>query len=467
MKSTFATLLGIATAISASSVSFGEEHQWRPEFSKRQSNETSWPYGPLSTRGRDIVNTKGDVVTWAGVNWPGSGETMVPEGLEWSSVDEILDMIQSVGFNFIRLTYAVEMVDQIYASDGDDVPLDIAMINGLGYANGTKVTREMVAKNPGWTKDTTRFEVWDAIAEAAAKRHIYVHPDVHVGEAQWCCNNTDGNAWFDDYNFPVDNWHRALRYIADWAKGHENVVSMSLRNELRRPINVSAPTETYGYNWVSLVGNLTAATDAIYDVNPDILITWSGMQYDQDLSALTTGLNLNTAPCYKCDAIRDAHRRDPIVFDLAAHPWADKVVYVLHLYAMSENLDTGSCPIVKAEFYQKGFNALGIDKPGACNRTGGCTEAVRQTPVILSEFGSAQDQTLFNDTLQTCLREFTTEHNVSWAMWSLAGSYRIRSGAQGVPDTWALTNYEWDGWVFKQGIEQWWKPWVAKMLGSS
>ncbi|KAI7284942.1 hypothetical protein KC345_g1975 [Hortaea werneckii] len=142
MKCTFATLLGIATAISASSVPFGEEHHWRPEFSKRQSDETSWPYGPLSTRGRDIVNTNGDVVTWAGVNWPGSGETMVPEGLEWSSVDDILDMIQSVGFNFIRLTYAVEMVDQIYASDGNDVPLDIAMINGLGYANGTKVTRE-------------------------------------------------------------------------------------------------------------------------------------------------------------------------------------------------------------------------------------------------------------------------------------------------------------------------------------
>ncbi|RMY15882.1 hypothetical protein D0868_00635 [Hortaea werneckii] len=460
-SSTFATLLGIATAISASSVSFGEEHQWRPEFSKRQSNETSWPYGPLSTRGRDIVNTKGDVVTWAGVNWPGSGETMVPEGLEWSSVDEILDMIQSVGFNFIRLTYAVEMVDQIYASDGDDVPLDIAMINGLGYTNGTKVTREMVAKNPAGPKIRL-----DSKFGTPSQKPLLKGTSMFI-QTSTLARPNDGNAWFDDYNFPVDNWHRALRYVADWAKGHENVVSMSLRNELRRPINVSAPTETYGYNWVSLVGNLTAATDAIYDVNPDILITWSGMQYDQDLSALTTGLNLNTAPCYKCDAIRDAYRRDPINFDLGAHPWADKVVYVLHLYAMSENLDTGSCPIVKAEFYQKGFNALGIDKPAACNRTGGCTEAVRQTPVILSEFGSAQDQTLFNDTLQTCLREFTTEHNVSWAMWSLAGSYRIRSGAQGVPDTWALTNYEWDGWAFKQGIEKWWKPWVAKMLGNS
>jgi hypothetical protein len=48
----------------------------------------------------------------------------------------------------------------------------------------------MIKKNPTWTKDTTRFENWDDIAKAAANRSIYIHPDVHVGKAQWCCNNT-------------------------------------------------------------------------------------------------------------------------------------------------------------------------------------------------------------------------------------------------------------------------------------
>lgn len=107
-------------------------------ISSRADNNGSsqWPYGPFSTSGRDIVNSKGEAVTWAGVNWPGSGETMVPEGLEWESVENILDRVKSVGFNFIRLTYAIEMVDQIYERDGKDVPLEVAMINGLGYANG-------------------------------------------------------------------------------------------------------------------------------------------------------------------------------------------------------------------------------------------------------------------------------------------------------------------------------------------
>lgn len=32
-----------------------------------------------------------------------TGETMIPEGLEWASVDEILDDIKSVGWNYIRM----------------------------------------------------------------------------------------------------------------------------------------------------------------------------------------------------------------------------------------------------------------------------------------------------------------------------------------------------------------------------
>jgi hypothetical protein len=32
-----------------------------------------------------------------------TGETMVPEGLEWQSVEEIVDRIASIGFNFVRL----------------------------------------------------------------------------------------------------------------------------------------------------------------------------------------------------------------------------------------------------------------------------------------------------------------------------------------------------------------------------
>jgi hypothetical protein len=100
------------------------------------ASSTSWPYGPFSTKGRDILNAKSEPVTWSGVNWPGSGESMIVEGLEWASVEDILTRVKSVGFNFIRMTYAIEMVDQIMERNGSDVGLEIAMINALGYENG-------------------------------------------------------------------------------------------------------------------------------------------------------------------------------------------------------------------------------------------------------------------------------------------------------------------------------------------
>lgn len=42
-------------------------------LSRTETDASQWPYGPFSTQGRDIVNAKGEAVTWAGVNWPGSG----------------------------------------------------------------------------------------------------------------------------------------------------------------------------------------------------------------------------------------------------------------------------------------------------------------------------------------------------------------------------------------------------------
>ena len=136
----------------------------------------------------------------------------------------------------------------------------------------------------------------------------------------------------------------------------------------------------------------------------------------------------------------------------------------MKLTTPTQDVDTDDCALSEAALYRNGFNALGISAPQpGCNRTGDCLPAKRLTPVILSEFGNAQDATLLNGTLPQCLRDFTTKHGISWATWSLAGSYRIRSGTQGLPDTWGLTNFDWSGWRDPDTIEQYWKPWIADM----
>jgi len=50
---------------------------------RRAANESSsgWPYGPFSTDGRDIVNSKGEAQTWTGINWPGSGMSSILQKL--------------------------------------------------------------------------------------------------------------------------------------------------------------------------------------------------------------------------------------------------------------------------------------------------------------------------------------------------------------------------------------------------
>ncbi|KAK3346501.1 beta-1,6-galactanase [Lasiosphaeria hispida] len=433
----------------------------------RGKRKVGWPHGPFSTSGRDIINALGETVTWAGVNWPLSGESMVPEGLEWLSADEILSKVSSVGFNFIRIRrgtvrgYAIQMIDEIYDHGGVDVTLQASLVSALGATNGTRVATAIVANNValGWTLDTPRFKIFSDITRLAARRGIFIHPDAHVSKAQWCCSHTDGNAWFGDANFQTRNWTRALTYVANWAKNQTNVVSMSLRNEPRESWTVP----TLNYNWHTFVGNMTAGANAVHAANPDLLITWSGMQFGEDLSALTSRKNLLTAPCYKCTAIRDAYRRDPVYFALSNQTWADKVVWELHLYPTSEDLDTGNCRMIEAGLYRNGFNALGIQPPAACNATLDCPAAPRLTPVILSEFGHQQDPTLDTDIVQNCLKEYTKRYSVSWSMWSLAGSYRIREGVQGFGDAWGLTSYNWTGWRYPSGVESHWRPWVEAM----
>lgn len=99
--------LAVATALEHVEVlQYPSEPRWsaaEKHLEPRADNSSAWPYAPFSTKGRDIVNSRGEVITWAGVNWPLSGETMVPEGLEWASAEEILDSVASVGFNFIRM----------------------------------------------------------------------------------------------------------------------------------------------------------------------------------------------------------------------------------------------------------------------------------------------------------------------------------------------------------------------------
>lgn len=431
-----------------------------------------WPHGPFSTEGNQIKNANGEPVIFVGTNWPGSGETMIPEGIEFRSIADIVSMMKYVGYNFVRHTYPIQMIDQIYENNGTDITVQHALLYALGEDNGTRIMEMINKNNPEITNTTTRFEVLSMIAEEEKKQGMLMHLDNHISRAIWCCSHDDGNAWFDDMDFDVNNWHRGHRYMAEWAKKHSNIVSMSLRNELRK----SAVKPNLEYNWKTWWGNVSQAAENIHATNPDLLITISGLDYDIDLSALTTQANLLDAPYVNTDMdkIANAESMPPMYADVANTKFgkANKAVLELHAYKMStyyqDHLE--DCGAIQAGLYRFGFNALGQSaRPDSCTNSTdfsdpySCPEANITLPALLTEFGDAQDSSYGNVTMQKCLREFTTKNKIGWAHWALAGSYRIRQNVVFNNDTWGLTNPTWTEFQSKETVDNFFRPWIKDM----
>lgn len=120
---------------------------------------SAFPNVPFYTDGRWIKDSVGCKFTYAGVNWPGAADTMLPEGLQYQSVSSIVSKIKDSGFNSIRLTFAIEMIDEIFENDGSDVPIKTAFINALGVENGTRIFDDVLANNPCFSEDITRLQV--------------------------------------------------------------------------------------------------------------------------------------------------------------------------------------------------------------------------------------------------------------------------------------------------------------------
>jgi hypothetical protein len=133
-----------------------------------------WPNGPFRSEGPWILNNSDENVTYTGVNWPGAADTMVPEGLQYASISSIVAMIKELGMNVIRLTYAIEMIDDIYET-GSDVTLEATFTKALGQINGTKVLNDVLQHNKQFSASTTRLEVCKSSSDKSVRRLTLAH----------------------------------------------------------------------------------------------------------------------------------------------------------------------------------------------------------------------------------------------------------------------------------------------------
>ena len=372
---------------------------------------------------------------------------MIPEGLQYTSIAKIVSDIKSLGMNAIRLTFAIEMIDDIL-DNGGDVKLSAAFNKALGTTNGPIVLQKVLKNNPTFTASTTRLQVstfntsgqnllgltlpyvFDAVAAECLKQQIYVHLDNHMSDGKWCCSSDDGNSWFGDTYFNTAKWKRGLEYMvqhvsihtfiqtqvpaADLSSQGKNwpaLTSIGMRNELRNPTNNATLATTY--NWGVWYTNMVAASKIINAANPDILITFSGLNFDTQLKPVVEGTDLGNG----------------VKFLKSSFTYADKIILELHDY---ENSIT-SCSSLQSNLVNNGFSTL----------TGTKTNTL---PMMLTEWGHNQADSSYTGVYASCLRSYLPAQKVGWFYWVVAGSYYIRSGTQDYEETWGLYNHDWSGW---------------------
>ncbi|KKY39576.1 putative glycoside hydrolase family 5 protein [Diaporthe ampelina] len=398
----------------------------------------SWPNGPFVTEGSSILDASGNRVTYAGVNWPGAAETMVPEGLQYQSIETIVSKIKSVGMNSIRLTYATELIDQIYMNNGADISIQQSFVNALGQDNGTDIFNKVIAKNPSFSSNTTRLQVYDAIAAECARQNIYVHLDNHVSMASWCCTPFDGNAWWGDTFFSPTNWTRGLVYMAEHGKNWSNLMSMSLYNELRPPFSMPQPPTVENYTWEVWYDQVRNGSKAINSANPDVLIFLSGINGGVDLSTVVNGEPFEPS--------NQTFNRS----DFAGYE--NKLVLELHSYNIIFKVD--NCPLYNENLFDAGYSAV---RDNATNRF----------PVMMTEFGFTNDATTWqNDTYARCAQAFLKDQvpGQGWMIWVISGSYYVRQGKQDYDESWGLLNHDWSDWRSPEFIDGGLKPLVSNTL---
>ncbi|MFD0149520.1 glycoside hydrolase family 5 protein [Streptomyces sp. NPDC055721] len=278
----------------------------------------SWK-GPLSTRGRYIVDADGNrfklkASNWAGAQgtWEGSGSendvlnhqadqmsNNIPLGLDRTPISRILADFHALGLNTIRLPYADAMIQ-------DD----------------TLVPNYAVAANPQ-LEDKTPLEVFDAVVKALTDDGFAVILNNHTTTYRWCCSLDGNERWNTSQTTQqwIDNW----RFMVNRYKSNTRVVGADLRNEVRRDWN-DDPNWGWG-NDHDLYKAFEEAALRVQDAHPDILIimegiNWQGIpqgMFSHGRPQLTPVRNLSNALMY-----------------------SDKLVYSAHFYGFTGPNHTGS-----------------------------------------------------------------------------------------------------------------------------
>jgi hypothetical protein len=292
---------------------------------------------PFSTSGNSIIDANGTIVRMRCVNWPGSMETLLPEGLQHNSIENIVLLIKQMNMTCVRLTYSIDVT----------LSSNLTVYQSLSRLNLTSALQVFIENNP-LLINISISNVFDSVLNTLGKYNIFVLFDNHVSKAIWCCNNNDGNGFWGDKYFDVDQWINGLQFMAKKTIDRPYIIAMSLRNELRGPRENQA-------DWYRYV--LRGIREAISPTNPQLLIVVSGLNYDLDLKFI----------------------RSLSIQELVPKSIQNKIVYEAHWYSWSYYSLSADCDKIKSSIQ----NAWGFILESNHSYT---------APVWLTEFGINVDE---------------------------------------------------------------------------
>src|SRR5579875_1961904 len=222
--------------------------------------------GYWHTSGNQIIDSDGNPVRIAGVNWYGfETPDEVAHGLWAQDYHSIINDMKNLGYNTIRIPFSNQMVE------------DPIVPQNLSYYNTGPINTDLAGLNS--------LQILDKIISYAGQEGLKVILDDHRSEAGESAEQ-DG-LWYTS-TYTSQDWVNDWVTLAKMFAGDPTVIGFDLRNEPHTP---TGDTYSQGATWgtgdpdtdVRLA--YEQAGDAILQVDPDALIFCEGISEYPDPSA--------------------------------------------------------------------------------------------------------------------------------------------------------------------------------------
>ncbi|XP_031739087.1 glycosyl hydrolase 5 family protein-like [Cucumis sativus] len=248
----------------------------------------------------------------------------------------------------------------------------------------------------------TVAEAYEAVVDVLGASGLMVIADNHMSQPRWCCSLDDGNGFFGNNNFDPQEWLQGLSLVAQRFRNKSTVVGMSLRNEIRGFMENANDWNKY----------ITQGVTTIHNINSEVLVIVSGLNYDNDLRCLKEKpLNVSTLD--------------------------NKLVFEVHLYSFSGDSES--------KFVKQPLNNICANiMNGFIDHVGFVMQGPNPFPLFVSEYG--YDQREVNDAenrFMSCFTAHLTQRDLDWALWAWQGSYYFREGQAEPGESFGVLDSNW------------------------